>query len=233
MALKFFGRGSAFNCNNHTSAYFTTADNDFVIIDCSITTLEKVQHLDLTPYKNIYVLITHIHGDHVGGLDLFVQYAYFALNRTITIVAPCDIVRDELLTILKIKARNTSWFELITTDELLGKEWFKKSILTLHTPLLNNECFGYNLIVDGQNIIYTGDTTTIVPFLPYLTEGSILYVDTSVYNNPVHLSLEAALDDFLVLNKKGVKVFLMHLDNVEKAEKMVALYPDINVVTLD
>ena len=91
----------------------------------------------------------------------------------------------------------------------------------------------YHLIVDGANIVYTGDTSTIVPFLAYLEEGSILYVDTSVYYGMIHLKLEDALDDFIALNNKGVKVYLMHLDDVTAAEKIVADYPDINVVALD
>ena len=233
MALKFFGRGSAFS-DTHTSAYFTTADNDFVIIDCSITTLWKIKHIDLKAYENIYVLITHTHGDHVDGLGLLVQYMYFNLKKILTVVAPCTRIYDFLLnSLVEGGGNDTSWFKIITTEKLSEKEWFKKAILTTHTPQLHNRCFGYNLTVDGQNIVYTGDTTTIVPFLPYLTEGSILYVDTSVYNNPVHLSLECALDDFLALNKRNIQVYLMHLDNVEIAEKIVAPYPDINVVTLD
>ena len=49
----------------------------------------------------------------------------------------------------------------------------------------------------------------------------------------IHLKLEDALDDFIALNNKGVKVYLMHLDDVTAAEKIVADYPDINVVALD
>lgn len=66
--------------------------------------------------------------------------------------------------------------------------------------------------------------------MPYLTEKSALYVDTSVYYGMIHLKLEDALEDFLTLNKKGVKVYLMHLDDVAAAEKMVADYPGIEVV---
>ena len=51
-----------------------------------------------------------------------------------------------------------------------------------------------------------------------------------MYYGRVHLKLADALEDFLALNKKGVKVYLMHLDDVAAAEKIVADYPDIEVV---
>lgn len=48
----------------------------------------------------------------------------------------------------------------------------------------------------------------------------------------IHLKLEDALEDFIGLNQRGVKVYLMHLDDAIAAEKIVAGYPDIEVVTL-
>lgn len=99
-------------------------------------------------------------------------------------------------------------------------------------PQLEGKCFGYHLIIDGTNVVYTGDTLTIKPFLPYLVEGSVLYIDTSVFYGMVHLKLEDALDEFISLNKRGVKVYLMHLDDVSAAEKMIEKYPDIEIVKL-
>ena len=49
----------------------------------------------------------------------------------------------------------------------------------------------------------------------------------------IHLKLEDALDDFLALTTRGIKVYLMHLDDVSAAEKRVEAYSSINVVTLD
>lgn len=89
------------------------------------------------------------------------------------------------------------------------------------------------LIIDDTNVVYTGDTSTLQPFLPYLTDGSVLYVDTSVYYGMIHLKLKDALNDFISFTERGIKVYLMHLDDVSAAEKMVTDYSNIEVVTLD
>lgn len=232
MALKFFGRGSGF-ADEHTSAYFTTVNKEMVIIDCPVSTFQKLKRNDLMNYEKFYVLVTHTHGDHVGGLGLFVQYAFFTLKKPVTIIAPSAKVADDILTLLTIEGNEPSWYELVTVEKFKETNWFGESILTKHSPQLENKCFGYHLIVDGKNIVYTSDTSTLVPFMPYLTEGSILYVDTSVYYGMIHLKLEDALNDFLTLNTNGIKVYLMHLDDVAAAEKIVADYPDIEVVTLE
>ena len=232
MGLKFFGRGSGF-ADEHTSAYFSTVNKEMVIIDCPVSTFQKLKHIDLKDYEKFYVLITHTHGDHIGGLGLFVQYAYFTLKKPVTIVAPSADVANDIHTILTIEGNEKNWYTLVRGADVRLKEWFGHYILTKHSPQLENKCFGYHLKVDGTNVIYTGDTSTLATFLPYLVDGSVLYVDTSVYYGMIHLKLEDALDDFLKLNQRGIKVYLMHLDDVAAAEKIVADYPDIEVVTLD
>lgn len=229
MALKFFGRGSGF-ADEHTSAYFFTENKEMVIIDCPVSTFQKLKHIDLTDCEKFYVLVTHTHGDHVGGLGLFVQYAFFTLKKPVTIVAPSKAVADDISTILTIEGNELSWCKLVTAADVTDKSWFSNCILTKHSPQLDGKCFGYHLLVDDTNVVYTGDTSTLEPFKPYLAKGASLYVDTSVYYGMIHLKLEDALEDFLTLNKKGVKVYLMHLDDVAAAEKMVNDYPCIEIV---
>lgn len=231
MELKFFGIGSGFS-DEHTSAYFTIK-NKMVIIDCPITAFQKLKHMDLLKYKSFYIFITHTHGDHVGGLGLFIQYAFFVLKRPVTIVAPSSELASDITKLLEIEGINyAEGYNLVIANDL-QKEWFGGCIQTEHAPELKGKCFGYHFIIDGINIIYTGDTSTLEPFVPYLTDEGILYVDTSVYYGKVHLKLEDVLNDLIEFTKRGIKVYLMHLDNVPVAEIMVADIPGIEVVSVD
>lgn len=230
MALIFFGRGSGFS-DEHTSAYFLSRNKEIVIIDCPTSTFQKLRYFNLNDYENLYILITHTHGDHIGGLGLLVQYAFFTLKKHVIIVAPSKEVAYDIETILTTEGNETSWYNLVTASYISEKEWFNTCILTTHAPQLAGKCFGYNLTIDNTNVIYTGDTSTLEPFLPYLTDNSILYIDTSVYYGIIHLKLEDALEDLVTLTKRNIKIYLMHLDDVNTAEKIVANYPLIEVVT--
>lgn len=232
MLLNFLGRDSGFG-NNHTSAFFFTESNDIVVIDCPISTFQKLRKTDLANHKNIYVLITHTHGDHIGGLGLFVQHVFFNLHKMVTVVAPSKEVAADLKTVLTIEGNEAEWYQLITADFLTEKNWFVSCVLTEHAPQLAGKCFGYVFIISGKAIVYTGDTSTLKPFEPYFPMCNELYVDTSVYYGMIHLKLEDALSDFMRLGQKGTEVFLMHLDDAESAKELTADYPSINVVTVE
>ena len=75
MELKFLGRGSAFNVKEgNTSAYYKK-DNILLLIDCGTTVFKSIldQHL-LDNVKEVNVLITHLHDDHVGSLSSLIRY---------------------------------------------------------------------------------------------------------------------------------------------------------------
>lgn len=232
MVLKFFGRGSGFS-DNHNSAYFITEDNELVIIDCSVLTFLKLEQLKLESYRKIYVLITHTHGDHVGGLGLFVQYVYHMLRKHITIIAPSIEVGKDIECLLKIEGVSKFWYQLIPSSEI-KKKWFGNSILTSHTPQLKGKCFGYKLFVNGTDVIYTGDTAILQPFVQYLTRNREFYVDISIKKTEAHLNLERNLEQLIHFTQSlGVKIYLMHCDNVELAEKVVKDIPNIEVVSIE
>ncbi len=220
--LLFLGRGSAFADENN-SAFFVE-DNDLVLIDCPSNSYHKVKKMNLEQYDNIYILITHTHGDHSGGVGTMLQYVWFAsyMKKKVTIVAPSAKVKEDILLLLmRIEGCEPEWFTIITADEL-DKKWLISSVPTTHVKPLEGKCFGYHLNIHGNNVVYTGDTASLEPFKPLLKKDSFLYTEAAYYKSGVHLYLEDMLPEFIHLADLGVHVYLMHLDVEDKIKEMIS-----------
>lgn len=220
--LLFLGRGSAF-ADEQNSAFFAE-DNELVLIDCPATSYQKVKKMNWEQYDNIYILITHTHGDHSGGVGTMLQYVWFAsyMKKKVTIVAPSEEVKEDLLLLLmRIEGCEKEWFDIITADEL-NKKWFIAAVPTTHVKPLEGRCFGYHLNIHGNNAVYTGDTATLEPFRPLLKSGSFLYTEAAYYKSAVHMHLKDMLAEYISLAESGVHVYLMHLDVEDEIRKMTA-----------
>ena len=81
MKLHFFGCGSAFNpAMGNTSAWFEM-DGCLFLVDCGETVYELLmKRSNLREYRQIYVLLTHLHADHVGSLGSLISYNYWKEN---------------------------------------------------------------------------------------------------------------------------------------------------------
>ncbi len=220
--LMFLGRGSAF-ADEHNSAFFVE-DNELVLIDCPATSYQKVKKMNCEHYDNIYILITHTHGDHSGGVGTMLQYVWFAsyMKKKVTIVAPSEEVKDDLLLLLmRIEGCEQEGFNIVTADEL-DRKWFIAAVPTTHVKPLEGKCFGYHLNIRGNNVVYTGDTATLEPFKPLLKNGSFLYTEAAFYKSEVHLYLKDMLPEFIRLSDSGVHVYLMHLDVEDEIKRMIS-----------
>ncbi len=209
--LKFLGRGSAFT-DEHNSAYFIEND-ELVLIDCPMSAFMRLNDKNLALFDHIYVLVTHTHGDHSGGIGMLIDLLQFSVKTPITIVAPSKEVEADLFYLLsRIEGCSSSWYELINIEDL-DKDWFVRAIPTTHTEELEGKCFGFQLKVEGRNVVYTGDTNTLIPYESYIEKGTYLYCEISAYKSPVHLYCTEIHNKIKEYVAAGVNVYLMHMDD--------------------
>ena len=150
--------------------------------------------------KDIEVIITHLHDDHVGSLSTFIYYCVYLLKKKAKLVAKCPKLKERLL-----------MTGLSEDDFEMGEDERVEFIKTIHTPTL--DAYGFAMNINGKRIVYTGDTATLEPFLPYLDNCDELYTDISWVPTSAHLNLKDNLDLLKEINKKGIDVYLMHIDN--------------------
>lgn len=142
MNLRFFGKGAAFcpsfgNCN----AYFEK-DGDLFFLDFGESTFEKaVRLLDLTTYGHIYVLITHLHADHVGSLASLISYTACVLNRKVMVIHP----EETILQLLSLEGISRDFY---TYAKHLPAECPVEATPIPVQHALDMKCYGYE-VCDG------------------------------------------------------------------------------------
>lgn len=181
MDLRFLGVGAAFNpAMGNTNAFFTRGD-DLYFIDCGEQAFAKIMHADLfTRYPGrITVLLTHLHGDHAGGLGTLCLYADAVLGRKVTIVHPNDDVR----TLLQLMGASPPQYVLLPALETGGLTVTPEP--TRHSPGVPS----FSLWMQSRQgrYFYSGDTAEISQrMLDGLADGSLTraWQEVSRYGAP-------------------------------------------------
>ena len=199
--LTFLGRDSGFGEKNN-SAYFEENNNLF-LIDCGLTVFQELKNnFDLSKYSTISIIITHLHNDHAGSLSQLLLYLWFVLKRKAIVITNCANMKQ----FLDITGTPSDSYELLNC--LPNLEFIK----TEHTPYL--DAYGFNLKLNDRSIIYTGDTNTLEPFMPYMNNCDELYIDVSKLGG-AHLKINDIFDTLISCKQNGTDIYLMHMDDKE------------------
>ena len=76
--LEFLGRGSGYNVTEGNTCAFIKKDDTLLLIDCGESIFKEIIKKNLIDgIKNIHVLITHMHSDHIDSLGSFVGYCHW------------------------------------------------------------------------------------------------------------------------------------------------------------
>lgn len=209
--LQFLGRGAAFTANHNCALY--EQDGGALLLDCPMSAFQRLMPIAREKHwAQITVLVTHTHGDHAGGIAMLIAYAKYVLHIPVRVIAPGAAAAEDIRLLLeRLEGASPADYQLLTADAV--PELVTAAIPVRHVAGLAGKCFGYALRLGGRDVIYTGDTAELAPFLPFLHSGAYLYTEASAFDTGVHLYICAILPELRHLTQAGVQVFLMHMDD--------------------
>lgn len=225
--LNFIGNGSCFNTDygNNSAYYMDKEKQSLLLIDCGESVFERIMKQKiLEEIKDIDILITHMHTDHIGSLSSLLFFCEYGKGIIPTVIYP---EKDKMSEYLSLVGNEPQAFRLITPKEY---ERYKiQEIKQKHSAFIH--AYGYILELGGRRIYYSGDTKTISrTVIEAFRAGDIeeFYQDVTRYDIPAHMNIETLSNLFHEGERK--KITCMHFDDEITKNKAECLGFDISKI---
>ena len=207
--VTFLGSGDAFGSGGRTNAcILVEADEARFLLDFGASSLIAMRRHGVDPNDIDAILISHLHGDHFGGIPFLVLDSQFVTKRTdpLTIAGPPG-TRERIERAMEVMYPGSSYgdhgFELDTIEMEPGEPRRLGGIAVM--PYLVSHPSGapplaLRIEVDGRVIAYTGDTEWTASLVEAGRGADLLIAEAYFYDREVahHLdyrTLAAHLDE--------------------------------------
>ena len=166
MRVTVLGAGDAFcSSGRRHSGYFVETRDVGFLLDCGATTLLALKALNIAAERIDFIAISHLHGDHFGGLPfLFLEYTYEKpRTKPLVIIGPPGLeerVQTLHRTMYRELAERGTAFPLQFHEVTPGKAETSHGVTLLPFRVPHQEkdiSLGYRAAVEGKAILYSGD----------------------------------------------------------------------------
>ena len=233
MELQFLGRGGAFFPQEDNTSAFFIEDKKLCLIDCGETVFRKILMTGLLErecIEEVFILLTHTHGDHAGSLGSLVYFCNYGLPGRPAIKV--NIIADRRIWLKVLENLDSSLcpfelYKLTDADGINGKFKAFSELRFIRTKHQGDEpAFCIEFETSRGKVFYSGDTRDLAFIGDYVRQDDRIdkmFVEATSLDYPenVHLPL-TGLDRVIPKSIRG-KVYLMHFNNYECIEMAKAL----------
>ncbi len=167
MRITFAGSGDAFGSGGKlNTCFFVESENTNFLIDCGASAMISLRKFHIDPNAVSTIVISHLHGDHFGGLGFFIIDAQLISKRKtdLTIIGPPGLEARHRVTMealfpgsVDIRRQFEIHFIEIPAEQETSLEHLKI------TPfVVEHSCgappYALRVVCEGKVLSYTGDT---------------------------------------------------------------------------
>lgn len=199
MEIRFVGSGDAFGSGGRFQTCIRLQAKGFTaLIDCGATSLTamKAQHLD--PGEVDAVVISHLHGDHFGGLPFLLLDGQFThRTKTMTVFGPsgtADRLHSAMETLYPGSSAVRRRFDVEVVELDGGGGALSTGPLTVSSWEVDHASGAPALAVrthlDGTTFAYSGDTAWTDALVTASAGTDVFVCEAYTYESPVRYHLD-------------------------------------------
>lgn len=222
MRLRFLGCGDAFGSGGrlHTCFLVDRGAESF-LIDCGASAMISIRRFDIDPNRISAIVLSHLHGDHFGGLPFFILDAQLVSRRTQPlIIAGPEGLGARIEAVMEALFPGSSRVERKFAIELIELRPAVPIQVLPGGPMVTshvvvhpsgNPSLALRIECDGKILAYTGDTEWVDALVTIGQSADLLIAEAYWYERKVRFHL-----DYTTLREKlpliGAKrVFVTHM----------------------
>src|SRR4051812_37577277 len=92
LQIQMIGTGSAFSKKFYNNNALVYCNGYTLLVDCGATAPRALYHLDIPMDRIDGILVSHIHADHIGGLEEFAFRLKYTYLKKIKLFVPASLV---------------------------------------------------------------------------------------------------------------------------------------------